>query len=164
MAHIVRNHPLSGQTHNTSISMASSTLQGYHQSLASHYSEILKASDTTETRSKSSSKSSFFAYIISVLKLVTNVFTIPTSSKTTVLDHPTQTTMPSQTKTYAPSTYSVSTTCSYEKTPQQPTKAKRSFKQRVKDAVKDIGSSPFEYDDREKASFAWAAQMPPSRI
>lgn len=140
--------------------MASSTLQTYHQSLASHCSEILKASNANKTHSESS----FYAYIISVLKLITKIFTIPTSSKITVVDHPTQITMPSQTRNYAPSTYSVSTTCSYEKTPQQPTKAKRSFKQRVKDAVKDIGSSPFEYDDREKQSFAWAAQMPPSRL
>lgn len=150
---------MSGQTH-TSISMDSSTLQAYHTSLASHHSELLKASDTTKTHSKSS----FYAYIISALSLINNIFTIPTSSRTTTQKQPIQTTMPSQTRDYAPSTYSVSTTCSYEKTPQQPTKTKRSFKQRVKDAVKDIGSSPFEYDDREKQSFAWAAQMPPSRL
>lgn len=140
--------------------MDSSTLRAYHTSLASHHSELLKAPNT----SKTSSKSSFFAYIISALNPITKIFTIPTSSKITTLNQPTQNTMPSQTTGYAPSTYSVSTTCSYEKTPQQPKKTKRSFKQRVKDAVKDIGSSPFEYDDREKASFAWAAQMPPSRL
>lgn len=153
--------PLSGQTYtHTSISMASSTLQAYHESLASHYSELLKASNTSKTQSKSS----FYAYIVSALKLITKIFTIPTSSNNTAPKQPTHITMPSQTKSYAPSTYSVSTTCSYEKTSLQPTKTKRSFKQRVKDAVKDIGSSPFEYDDREKHSFAWAAQMPPSRI
>jgi hypothetical protein len=72
--------------------------------------------------------------------------------------------MPSQTRNYAPSTYSVSTTCSYAKPAQKPIKTKTSFRQRIKDAVKDIGSSPFEHDEREKRSFAWAAQMPPSRL
>lgn len=138
--------------------MDSSTLRAYHTSLASHHSELLKAPNNTKTHSKSS----FYAYIISALSLITKIFTIPTSSKTTTLNQAIQITMPSQ--TYAPSTYSVSTTCSYDKTSQKSTKPKRSFKQRVKDAVKDIGSSPFEYDDREKASFAWAAQMPPSRL
>lgn len=140
--------------------MASSVLQAYHQSLASHYSELLKVSNTSKTQSKSS----LCAYIKSALKLITTIFTISTSTKTTAPSHPTQITMPSQTRDYAPSTYSVSTTCSYEKPSQQPKKTKRSFKQRVKDVVKDIGTSPFEYDEREKQSFAWSAQMPPSRL
>lgn len=140
--------------------MESSSFQAYHLSLASHHSELLKASNTSKTHSKSS----FYAYAISALNLITKIFTISTPSKTASLGQPAQIIMPSQTRDYAPSTYSVSTTCSYEKTPQQPTKTKRSFKQRVKDVVKDIGSSPFEYDDREKQSFAWSAQMPPSRL
>ncbi|POS77089.1 hypothetical protein DHEL01_v204526 [Diaporthe helianthi] len=72
--------------------------------------------------------------------------------------------MPSQTRDYASSTYTVSTACSYEKSSQQPAKTKRSLKQRVKDAVKEIGTSPFENDQREEQSFAWAASMPPSRL
>ncbi|KAJ0121298.1 hypothetical protein J7T55_008461 [Diaporthe amygdali] len=113
---------------------------------------------------KTHSKSSLYAYIISVLGLITKIFKIPASSQTTILNDTTQVTMPYQTRDYTQSAYSVSTTCSYEKTPQKSTKTKRSFKQRVKDAVKDIGSSPFEYDQREKQSFAWAASMPPSRL
>lgn len=143
--------------------MDTSTLQAYHQSLASHYSELLKASNTNPNKTRS--RPAFYAHIISVLKLIANIFTIPPSSQTTTTpNQPTHITMPSQARDYAPSTYSVSTTCSYDKPSQQPAKTKRSFKQRVKDAVKDIGSSPFEYDDREKQSFAWAAQMPPSRL
>ncbi|KUI66123.1 hypothetical protein VM1G_01611 [Cytospora mali] len=73
--------------------------------------------------------------------------------------------MPNQTRDYAPSTYSEATAYSYDKTPEEPRKTKRSFKQRVKGIVKDIGTSPFEYDDdKEKRSFAWVATMPPSRI
>lgn len=157
----VRNNhfPMSGQAH-VFINMDSPTLQAYHSSLASHHSVLLQASNTHKTHSKPS----FCEYIISAFKLIVNTFTISTSSKTTTLNQSLQVKMPSQTSNYAPSTYSVSTTCSYEKSPQQPTKTKRSFRQRVKDAVKDIGTSPFEYDEREKQSFAWAAQMPPSRI
>ncbi|KAL1870489.1 hypothetical protein Daus18300_005177 [Diaporthe australafricana] len=140
--------------------MDSSTLQAYHQSLAFHHSETPRASNTIKTHSKSS----LYAYITSAISLITRIFTIPTSSKTTSLNQNNPSTMPYQTRDYTQSAYSVSTTCSYEKSPQQPTKTKRSFGQRIKAAVKDIGSSPFEYDQREKESFAWAAQMPPSRI
>ncbi|ROV99969.1 hypothetical protein VMCG_06276 [Cytospora schulzeri] len=73
--------------------------------------------------------------------------------------------MPSQTRDYATSTYSESSGYSYEKTSEEPRKTKRSLKQRVKDAVKDIGTSPFQYDDEEeKRSYTWVATMPPSRI
>jgi hypothetical protein len=140
--------------------MDTSTLQDYHLSLASHYSAILKVSNTNKTHSKSG----ICAYIISAFRLITRTFTILISRTNTALNQPVQATMPSQTRDYAPSTYSVSTTCSFEKPAQQPTKTKRSFRQKMKDAVKDIGTSPFEYDEREKQSFAWAAQMPPSRL
>ena len=70
-----------------------------------------------------------------------------------------------QARDYASSTFSDTTMYSTDKTPEQPRKTKRSFRQRVKDAVKDIGTSPFEYDDEaEKRGFAWVASVPPSRI
>lgn len=139
---------MSGETH-IFINMDSPTLQAYHLSLASHHSALLKESNTTRTHSKPS----FCAYIASAFKLIT-----------TTLNQPDQVKMPSQSRDYASSTYSVSTTCSYEKPSQKPAKTKRSLKQRMKDAVKEIGSSPFENDEREKQSFAWAASMPPSRL
>lgn len=140
--------------------MDSPTLQAYHLSLASHHSVLLKETNTTKTHSKSS----FRAYIISAFKLITKTVTILTSRRTTTLNQANQVKMPSQTRDYASSTYSVSTTCSYEKPSQQPAKTKRSLKQRMKDAVKEIGTSPFENDEREKQSFAWSASMPPSRL
>lgn len=75
--------------------------------------------------------------------------------------------MSHQTKDYATSTYSESSAYSYSKPSEEPRnmKTKRSLKQRVKDAIKDIGTSPFQYDDEKEArSFAWIATMPPSRI
>lgn len=140
--------------------MDSPTLQAYHVSLASHHSVLLKASNNSKTHSKSS----FCAYIIFACNLIVKTLKTVTAPTSTTLNQPNQVAMPSQTSNYASSTYSVSTTCSYEKPSQQPAKTKRSFRQRMKDAVKDIGSSPFENDEREKQSFAWAAQMPPSRL
>ncbi|KAG8165114.1 hypothetical protein KVR01_005389 [Diaporthe batatas] len=150
---------MSGETYRF-INMDSPTLQAYHLSLACHHSVLLEESNTTKTHSKSS----FCAYIISAFRLITRSFTILTSHTTTALNQPIQSKMPSQTRDYASSTYSVSTTCSYEKPSQKSAKTKRSLKQRMKDAVKDIGTSPFEHDEREKQSFAWAASMPPSRL
>ncbi|ROW10888.1 hypothetical protein VPNG_05332 [Cytospora leucostoma] len=72
--------------------------------------------------------------------------------------------MPSQTRDYAVSTVSGSTTYSYDKMPKGNHAAKRSLRQKVKDAVKDIGTSPFEYDDeKERQAFTWVATLPPSR-
>lgn len=74
--------------------------------------------------------------------------------------------MSSQSVDYATSTYSESSVTSYDKTPVEPTrKTRRSFRQMVKDVVKDIGTSPFQYEDEvEKRSFAWVPTLPPSRI
>lgn len=69
-----------------------------------------------------------------------------------------------QASDYAASTYSESTMYSKDNTTQQPRQTKRSFRQRVKDVVKDIGTSPCVYDDEEeKRGFAWVASVPPSR-
>ncbi|KAI2620627.1 hypothetical protein GGS26DRAFT_303081 [Hypomontagnella submonticulosa] len=55
----------------------------------------------------------------------------------------------SQPQSSSASTYSESTTYSYDKEKSHSdTKQKRSMRQRVKDAFKDMGSPPRSYDDR----------------
>lgn len=65
------------------------------------------------------------------------------------------------------STFSMSTAYSYDKeapTASKP-KERRSMRQRMKKAIKDIGTAPWEAeDDKIKQSAAWLARLPPSRI
>lgn len=73
--------------------------------------------------------------------------------------------MASKPADYAASTFSESTTYSYDKPTDKTSKPKRSFRQRVKAAIKDIGTSPFEeQDDKHKQSASWLASLPPSRV
>lgn len=74
-------------------------------------------------------------------------------------------TMPQNTSPdYAASTFSEATAYSYDKA--APNTKRRSLRQRVKSALKDIGKSPFEYDDdnKHKQAAAWVTSLPPSRI
>ncbi|CAN8098765.1 unnamed protein product [Discula destructiva] len=73
--------------------------------------------------------------------------------------------MAPRTKQYAASALSESTTYSYDKPAEETPKSKRSFKQRVKSALKDVGTSPFEYeDDKHKQTAGWLTSLPPSKI
>lgn len=72
--------------------------------------------------------------------------------------------MPAQAKEYAASTFSESTAWSYDKASDKQSKPKRSFRQKIKNAFKDIGTSPFEYDDDEAIQTAgWLTSLPPSK-
>lgn len=72
--------------------------------------------------------------------------------------------MSSKQASYAASTFSQDTTFSYEKQPATQTKTKRSLKEKAKSLVKELGTSPFQYDDEtEKATNGWVATLPPSR-
>lgn len=69
-------------------------------------------------------------------------------------------------KEYAPSTFSESTVYSYDKmSTQPPLKPKRSLGQRIKKALKDVGTSPFQYDsDEENPTSGGPVSKPPMRI
>lgn len=78
----------------------------------------------------------------------------------------TQNKMSSKSTDYAASTFSESTTYSHDKpaamTTSQP---KRSFRERVKSSLKDIGKSPFEDGgEKHKQSAGWLSSLPPSRV
>lgn len=72
--------------------------------------------------------------------------------------------MASNAKEYAASTFSESTVYSYKKPAEKTFIPNRSFKQRVKSVFKDIGTSPFEYEDDKLKTAAVVINMPPSRI
>lgn len=58
-----------------------------------------------------------------------------------------------------------SSTYSYDKPTQKTSKPKRSIGQRVKAALKDIGTSPFpNEDDKHKQTAGWLTSMGPSKI
>lgn len=66
---------------------------------------------------------------------------------------------------YAASSLSESTTYSYDKPTQETSKPRRSFRQRVKTVLKELGTSPFEgEDDKHKQSAGWLTSLPPSKI
>lgn len=69
-----------------------------------------------------------------------------------------------QTREYATSTFSEASADSYNKPTERQSKPKRSLRQRVKSAIKDIGTSPFEYDDDIKPTAGWLSSMPPPKI
>lgn len=69
-----------------------------------------------------------------------------------------------QTKQYATSTFSEASAYSYDKPAERESKPKRSLRQRVKSALKDIGTSPFEYNDEMKPTAGWLASLPPPKI
>lgn len=78
----------------------------------------------------------------------------------------TQSKMASKSTDYAASTFSESTTYSHEKPAAvMASKPKRSFRQKVKSVIKDIGTSPFEDGgEKHKQSAGWLSSMPPSKI
>lgn len=86
------------------------------------------------------------------------------STSTAYISKPTK--MATETKEYASSTFSESTAYSYDKTStDKQSEPKRSFRQRVKNVLKDIGTSPFEYEDDESRQTAgWLTSLPPSKV
>jgi len=72
-----------------------------------------------------------------------------------------------QGKQYAASTFSQSTTYSHEKPDERTSnKPKESFRHRIKAALKNVGTSPFEYEDeiKQKEAAGWLSSMPPSKV
>lgn len=146
-----------------SISIGRFTFLDQHRPLAPHHSYLLSfiyqhQQDPSQTLNQVKLQHKVIKQTPTLPKILSS--TIKLNTKTT-------TNMSSQSNNYATSTYSETSTISYDKpsTPEEPRKTKRSFRQRVKDVVKDIGTSPFQYDDEtEKRSFAWVATLPPSRI
>lgn len=135
-----------------SISIGHSLLSHKHGLPDCHHSILSSPLRTKRTRAASALLSR--GYIPSKIPILTQT----PNTETTFIK------MPSQTRNYAASTLSGSTTYSYDKVPKENHTTKRSLRQRVKDAVKDIGTSPFEYDDeKERQAFTWVVTLPPSR-
>lgn len=82
------------------------------------------------------------------------------------MQSPSPSKMSFRTKEYASSTFSESTTYSYDKSASTMSKPKRSFRERAKGVIKSIGTSPFEYEDDVKAkeTAGWLSSLPPSKI
>lgn len=96
----------------------------------------------------------------------------PLFARQSLVIHTTSTSAASSTYKMAPkpaddaaSTFSESTTYSYDKPAEKTSKPKRSFRQKMKAAIKELGTSPFEEEeDKHKQSAGWLASMPPSRV